>query len=328
MKVMPKSRIMASYRQQAIANRQAIEAGASGRQMLGPRDHGHRLFKKLLMLADRALAAAGIRPALVAYTGKPRLRRLTAFDPMLPKALWGLRILHLTDLHLELAPQQAAAALTALGREPPFDLVAITGDFRDAKSYDTVAKPLAELLAGLPLTADGRIVATLGNHDSLAALPMLEQLGVTVLINESLPLAGGELKLTAVDDSHFFYDQSAIKAMVHAPAGYPILLAHTPDFYRWGAVAGFRLYLCGHTHGGQICLPGGYPLLLHTIAPFAIVTDPWRQGQMLGFTGRGLGYSRLAIRSFCPPEIAAITLRPAPSGGDSSDVPPPTWLEE
>lgn len=314
------------YRSATIAHRRGIEELGDGCGMLGPRKGGLPLFKKLLMSFDSLLAAVRLRPALIRWTGRPRLRLLEACDPQLPSAFEGYRILHLTDLHLELAPQLAEMALAALP-ERRFDLVVITGDFRDFAAYERLESPLKRLLDGIE-AADG-VLATLGNHDSLEALPLLRRLGITLLLNESVVLRRGDqqLTITAIEDSHFFYDPHTLKAMTIAPEGYKLMLAHTPDFFRWAAIAGYRLYLCGHTHGGQICLPGGYPLLLHTVAPPAQVTDPWQHRQLLGFTGRGLGYSRLAIRAFCPPELATVTLRNAPSRGDSAGAGCPQWRE-
>lgn len=314
------------YREEALAHRRHIEAAGMGWQVLGRRRGGARLFKKLLMFGDRLLGWVGLRPALVRFTGAPRLRELTAFDPLLPAAFEGYRILHLTDLHLEMAPELVSMSLACLP-DRHFDLVAITGDFRDAAPYDQLADDLGRLLAGLSAT-DG-VIATLGNHDSAEALPLLDKLQVRVLCNESAVIEQGGAKavVTALDDSHYYYHETAVKALTLPYAGYKILLAHTPDFYSWGRACGYRLYLCGHTHGGQICLPGGKPLLLHTIAPAEVVAEPWQQGAMLGFTGRGLGYSRLAIRSFCQPEIAVITLRRTPQVGGSRETAANYWQE-
>lgn len=303
----------ANYQAKTQTLRRQIETSDSGRYLFGQRKPGSALFKRLLRLADDTLGWLGIRDSIINWLGRPRLRRLVAHDPILPKEFDGYRILHLTDLHLELTPQIVDFALATLAQreDTSVDLVVITGDFRDYASYEQLREPLAKLIGGIP-TQDG-IVATLGNHDSLAALELLSDLGIKVLMNASAVLRRGpaSLVLTALEDSHYYFSSTSIKALTlpSAEQAYRVLLAHTPDFYRWAEVAGYRLYFCGHTHGGQICAPGGHPLLLHTLAPLAIVREAWQQGNMLGFTGRGLGFSRLAIRSFCPPELALITLR-------------------
>lgn len=315
-----------NYSEASLARRAATEKTGLGWQMLGQRRSGHQAFKQLLMTVDRMLAWSRLRGPLIRWLAAPQVRRLAAWDSTLPEAFDGYRILHLTDLHLEMAPELVTRALAALP-ERDYDLLAITGDFRDAACYSTLEEPLRQLLEGLRLI-DG-VLATLGNHDSLAALPLLDRLGIQLLMNASATIgrSGAAMTITAVEDSHFHYSEDSVKALTHSAAGNPtaaestagyrVVLAHTPDFFRWSAVAGYNLYLCGHTHGGQICLPGGHPLLLHTVAPMSKIRDPWQQGAMLGFTGRGLGFSRLAIRTFCPPEVAVITLRRLTSGEGS-----------
>lgn len=306
----------ANYSETSLTRRAESEKTRLGWQMLGRRRLGHQAFKQLLMTLDRMLAWSRLRGPLIRGLAAPQVRRLSAWDSRLPEAFDGYRILHLTDLHLEMAPELVTRALAALP-ERDYDLLVITGDFRDAACYSTLEEPLRQLLSGLRLK-DG-VLATLGNHDSLAALPLLERMGIQLLMNASAIISrgGASMTLTAVEDSHFHYSEDSVKALTHSAPGYKMVLAHTPDFFRWSAVAGYNLYLCGHTHGGQICLPGGHPLLIHTVAPLSKIRDPWQQGAMLGFTGRGLGFSRLAIRTFCPPEVAVITLRRLASGEGS-----------
>ena len=89
-----------------------------------------------------------------------------------------------------------------------------------------------------------------------------------------------------------------------------ILLSHSPETHREAAALGYDLQLSGHTHGGQICLPGGIPILHN--APGCrreLIAGPWREGSMLGYTSRGAGAAGVAARFFCPPEITIHTLR-------------------
>jgi predicted MPP superfamily phosphohydrolase len=73
--------------------------------------------------------------------------------------------------------------------------------------------------------------------------------------------------------------------------------------------AGYALYLCGHTHGGQICLPGGRPLVTHLKRCRHAASGLWRQGRMVGYTSRGLGVSDLPMRFNTRGEVVVITLR-------------------
>ncbi|KLK91371.1 metallophosphoesterase, partial [Microvirga vignae] len=94
------------------------------------------------------------------------------------------------------------------------------------------------------------------------------------------------------------------------PAGaVSILLSHTPGTYRRAAHAAFDLMLCGHTHGGQICLPGGIPIRTETVSPRRFVRGSWRYGRMIGYTSTGAGTCIVDARLNCPPEVTLHRLR-------------------
>ena len=92
-----------------------------------------------------------------------------------------------------------------------------------------------------------------------------------------------------------------------------ILLSHTPEAYRHAAHADFDLMLCGHTHGGQICLPGGRPLLTDASSPRRFARGAWRYHAMTGYTATGSGTSLVDVRLNCPPEVTLHTLRTSPA---------------
>jgi len=95
-------------------------------------------------------------------------------------------------------------------------------------------------------------------------------------------------------------------------AGLSLLLNETASLDR------FDLHLSGHTHGGQICLPGGIPLIRNGNCPKEMIAGAWRYGKMHGYTSRGTGCCGVAARFFCPPEITVHTLRRT-----ASEVPEP-----
>ncbi len=82
-----------------------------------------------------------------------------------------------------------------------------------------------------------------------------------------------------------------------------ILLSHTPVPYRQASHAGVSLMLSGHTHGGQVCLPGGIPILTDTPTPRAYVRGPWHYQAMAGYTSVGCGASVVDVRLNCLPEL-------------------------
>ena len=98
------------------------------------------------------------------------------------------------------------------------------------------------------------------------------------------------------------------------PANHSILLSHTPEIYRQAAHADFDLLLCGHTHGGQVCLPGSIPLTLDSELPRRFGAGLWQYHTMVGYTSAGAGSSIVAVRFNCPPEITLHTLRRASPG--------------
>jgi uncharacterized protein len=88
------------------------------------------------------------------------------------------------------------------------------------------------------------------------------------LLNECESISRGDetIYLAGIDDAHYYRVDNIEKAASEIPKdGFSILLSHTPEVYRQAAHAGFDLFLSGHTHGGQICLPGSIPI---TLAPF------------------------------------------------------------
>jgi uncharacterized protein len=87
------------------------------------------------------------------------------------------------------------------------------------------------------------------------------------------------------------------------------LLSHTPEIYRQAAHANFNLMLSGHTHGGQLCLPGSIPITLESALPRRLGAGPWQYRNMIGYTSVGAGSSVVAVRLNCPPEITLHCLR-------------------
>ncbi len=236
----------------------------------------------------------------------------TAAVPGLPRTFDGFRLLHLSDLHIDVSDETARAIIEA-ARQVDYDLCVLTGDYRFRTSGDI--EPALHNMARLRASLAGDVYAVLGNHDSVLMLPPLEDMGIRVLMNESVALTrGGEqIYLAGIDDAHFFGVENLEKALSEVPADAPtLLLSHTPEVFRQAAHSGVDLLLCGHTHGGQICLPGRIPLLLDAAIPRQLGRGPWRYRDMLGYTSPGAGTSIAEVRINCPAEITVHTLVPAP----------------
>jgi predicted MPP superfamily phosphohydrolase len=235
--------------------------------------------------------------------------------PGLPVALDGFSILHLSDPHLEATPALVEPAADLLSRLEA-DIAVVTGDFQIGEHH--VSDPLRAAALMRPLIEAMRVrqgkFAILGNHDSYRVVEPLEAAGLTLLINEHTTIAvgGAQLHLVGLDDLHTFYTEHARQALHDAPEGFRIMLAHTPELADVAAKAGYGLYLSGHTHGGQICLPGGRPLVTGLDTHRHLASGHWRIGSMHGYTNRGLGIGGMPIRINCPAEIALLRLRSVP----------------
>jgi predicted MPP superfamily phosphohydrolase len=159
---------------------------------------------------------------------------------------------------------------------------------------------------------DGPIYGVLGNHDSIRMVPALEDLGIRMLLNEAETLERGaqRIHLAGIDDAHYYRLDNIEKAVLQLPGDeFSILLSHTPEIYRQAAHADFDLLLSGHTHGGQICLPGAIPITLESVMPRRMGSGLWKYRRMVGYTSVGVGASVAPVRINCPPEITLHHLR-------------------
>ncbi len=234
---------------------------------------------------------------------KVRILTHEVVSDCLPAAFDGYTILHLTDLHCDMNPR-AMADVTRLIEGLDYDLCVWTGDYRGQTFGDFRACLKGLLRVREAIRTD--VYAVLGNHDTILMTPDMEQMGVKVLLNEQAVIErDGELiYLAGIDDAHFFRVDNIEKAAQDIPVNrFSILLSHTPEIYRQAAHAGFKLMLCGHTHGGQICLPGGVPVMLDAAIPRRLGRGAWKFAGMVGYTSVGAGSSIVPVRFNCPPEI-------------------------
>jgi predicted MPP superfamily phosphohydrolase len=244
-----------------------------------------------------------------ANASRVELRTNEIFSESLPRAFDGFTILHLSDLHADMSAR-AMVNVTRLVAECDYDLCVLTGDYRGHTFGD-----LGPCLAGVRHVREAirsEVYAVLGNHDSILMVPDFERMGVNVLLNENVAVErdGARIYLAGIDDAHFFRVDNIEKAAENIPEGaYSILLSHTPEIFRQAAHAGFGLLLGGHTHGGQICLPGGAPLTLDADLPRRMGRGAWRYAEMDGYTYAGAGSSIVPVRFNCPPEITLHRLR-------------------
>jgi predicted MPP superfamily phosphohydrolase len=221
----------------------------------------------------------------------------------IPKAFDGYTILQLSDLHVDMS-QDAMERLTTILRNISYDLCVLTGDYRGQTfgPYEATLAGMSRVCAEI----EKPIYGVLGNHDTVRMLPGLEGMGIRMLLNESetIELDHQPIHLAGIDDAHFYRADNIEKAASRVPGDeFSILLSHTPEIYQPAALAGFDLLLSGHTHGGQICLPGRIPITLGSVLPRYMGSGPWKYLDMIGYTSVGVGSSVVPVRFNCRPEI-------------------------
>ncbi len=228
--------------------------------------------------------------------------------PELPAALDGFRILHLSDLHLDFHPD-FAVRLAAVVAPLQVDVCMITGDFRHM-TYGP-HEPVLAAMEPLMQALSAPVYGILGNHDPLEILQPLEEMGITMLMNEGLHVGEGARSffLAGVDDPHYYRAHDLGKASADAGDGFRILLSHSTEPFREARDLGYHVMLSGHTHGGQICLPAGLFRLNNARSPRHMVQGHWSAGSLQGYTSSGAGCVGVPVRFNCPAEVVIQTLR-------------------
>lgn len=276
--------------------------------------------RKFLITAGIALSTLALaEDTAIREPNHPELVRLEMPLARLPPAFDGLTIAQLSDFHYDpiFSATPIRRAIDIVNRLHP-DLVVLTGDFvtiplyaiHEARSAKA-AEPCARLLSGL--TSRLGSIAVLGNHDVQSdpkfVTAALQDHGIQVLCNRSLPIQqnGSRFWLCGLDSA------DRAPSMTRALDGVPptetvVLLIHEPDFADEASVKPVDLQLSGHSHGGQIWLPGiGAPWLPRFARKY-----PRGRYNVRGlplYTNIGLGTIRLPVRLNCRPEVTLITLR-------------------
>jgi len=255
------------------------------------------------VLICAVLMATGLYWRGLSNAAKVNIRHNRIVSPRLPKAFDAFTIIQLSDLHVEMS-ETAMERVVDLLREARYDVCILTGDYRGRTCgpYNTTLAGMERVIAALK----GPIYGVLGNHDTICMVPGLETMGIRMLLNESVVIerGGGRIHLAGIDDAHFYGMDNIEKAAATIPhEEFSILVSHTPEVYRQAARADFDLLLGGHTHGGQICLPGGIPITLDSVLPRSMGAGAWKYHDLIGYTSVGAGSSVVPVRFNCPPEI-------------------------
>jgi predicted MPP superfamily phosphohydrolase len=222
--------------------------------------------------------------------------------------LSGLRIGFLTDLHRSetVSHELITHAVDLLMGERP-DLIVLGGDYVTWGNRDFV-QPAADALVGL--TAPWGVFAILGNHDDDHDMPAaLTARGFTVLRDARTQIRVRAEPLDLIGIRYWTRRVEEISRLMRGASPNAILLAHTPSRLFEAASLAVPLVISGHTHGGQIVLPG-----LGAVAGrrFPVIAGPGKRDNTAIFVSRGVGTVYVPIRLNCPPEVAVLTLQPVP----------------
>jgi len=288
----------------AAARRRAIESG-DRRRRFGHPQHWTAIenWPGSRQLIRLALGLIGLHGRAHRNARAIALRENALCVHGLPRQFEGFTLLHLSDLHLDIAPD-VPDVIAAAVRGHRYDACVMTGDYR-AETYGSHEKTVAGLTA-LMQSLRPPVYGVFGNHDPLALLEPMESLGVRMLMNESARIErdGAALYIAGVDDPHYFRTDDLARARSGIPRdSASILLAHSPEIYERAAAAGFGTMLCGHTHGGQLCLPGGFALRSNAPCPRRLWAGAWTHGDLAGYTSVGCGTCVVDLRLNCGPEI-------------------------
>jgi predicted MPP superfamily phosphohydrolase len=241
------------------------------------------------------------------------IERQQVFLRRLPKALDGLRLVHLSDFHYgPLTDSRHLERAVKAANDLRPDVIALTGDYI---SQDRVyAAPCAELVGRLQ--ARFGVFAVLGNHDHWTDAALIADLfraeGIQLLINEGmrLELKGQSFWMAGVDDTMVGLEDLSLALAGSSDDELRLLLAHNPIILRRAARAGVDLVLSGHTHGGQVTLR---PEKSRSGRPRRrLLRGLGRRGNTQIYVTRGLGTVVLPIRYGCPPEVSVLELRSMP----------------
>ena len=273
-------------------------------------------IKALLFRQKMQIAMSGFRDKLGIHEFDARdfeIVDVKVSIPDLDPSFNDYRIVHISDIHLGqwISAKRIEGVVNLVNKLKP-DLVAITGD---SVSY-VVNEPVLEMLRVLKnLKPKDATVAVLGNHDHWVGAEeirkVMDESKIIELENDvyTLKRGGAMLYIAGVDSITLEKHDLDVVLRKLPSSGPAILLAHEPDFADESAATGrFSLQLSGHSHGGQMIIPGiGTPFRGSKFKKYPL--GEYQVGDMVQYTNRGLGTNVFWIRINCPPEITILRLQ-------------------
>jgi uncharacterized protein len=273
------------------------------------------------------LLAQGAGTALLFYGAviephRLSLTELTVTTDRLPAASEPIRVLHISDLHIERWTARETAVLQFVQQANP-DLIVISGDYvnlsynEDAETQRLVVRLLRQL------SAPHGVYAVLGSPPvdlRQTVLPIFAEVPHIKLLRGDWQVVemgenGRSLAILGMDCTHHLPTDRARLDQLHqlAPNGLPqLFLYHSPELMPEAAAREIDLYLCGHTHGGQVRLPLLGPILTSSQLGRRYVMGLYREGRTHLYISRGIGLEGLSaprVRFLAPPEMTLVTIR-------------------
>lgn len=272
-----------------------------------PPDPDRRRVLRTFVGAGVGVVTGGVTHGTVYERHRITVTRADVSVAALPRALEGLRIALLTDLHLSaMVPAEDIAAAVQLTLDARPDLIVLGGDYVTFADKRFIT-PCAELLE--PLAAPAGVYAVMGNHDDEPEMTKaMARNGVAVLADNRTTLTFRGERIELVGIRFWTRRTQDITPLLRGATGWTILAAHDPRRFDQAAALNLPLLLSGHTHGGQIVLPG--------IGAIAARKFPVAEGLLIRdnttmFVSRGIGTIYVPCRISCPPEVAVLTLKRA-----------------
>jgi predicted MPP superfamily phosphohydrolase len=247
----------------------------------------------------------------------PRAARVQVIEHRLPTPERApgrppLRLAFVSDLHIgpTTSPRTLDRAFALLAEAEP-DVVVLGGDYVFLDATPPRVRELERRVAALPARTK---IAVLGNHDLWTDHPAieraLERAGARVLVNDALrlPPPHDDVAVLGLDDPWTGQPDGDRAVSACGDARVKLAVCHAPDGVPFVRGRGVRLLLCGHTHGGQIALPGPRPIVvpgpLGKRWPFGL----HHEDDLTLFVSRGVGTTELPMRAYAPPDVAIFTV--------------------
>lgn len=231
-----------------------------------------------------------------------------------PPAMEGLRIAHLSDLHIR-EPRRRHDQIIDILREQEADLIAVTGDVMHRPGHEPAAVEFLERLVRQVKPRHGYL-GCFGNHDTTEFKRRAGYLPIHWLTDSTFDHPDLPLRVSGLDCQYHreqVADPMRMLQRMEEMVGdrLTVLLAHMPHWLPVAASLGFDLMLSGHTHGGQCRLPTGHAIYNATANwPLELTSGIVGMGSTTAVISRGLGESNLeGLRMFCRPMVDILTLR-------------------